>query len=136
VIDDLVGWLAVLLVPNFGARSERRRNEAAWAEGRQVVFEGWVLGERPYCRKPGGAFVATASSLGWQSHPDWHAGRHALPVERLRVLRVRARQRADIKQLPWSWSVAECADGEDRILIACSRDNMRYIQSVLEREHA
>ena len=137
MIGDLVATVVSGLLAGLGLDwSERRRHEKAWAEGREVVLDGWVLGECSYCHEPGGALVATASSLGWQSHPAWHAGRQALPVERLRVLRVRDRSRGDHKKMPWHWAVAECADGLDRILIACPRDNMRYVQSVLDRERA
>jgi hypothetical protein len=132
VLGDLLagllgGWLGAV----GGERGRRRRNEQAFEDGRDVVFPGWVLGGLSYCHPPGGVLVVQPAGLFWSPDSFGKWPRRSLPVESLRLNTVRARNGADVKQMPQHWRVAECADTGQPVLLACAEGDMRYVEQVL-----
>lgn len=120
----------------FLERNRVRRSRRALAGGQDVAFPGWAIGTARYCRRPpDGYFVVTADGRLYTCiAPDLPPTRRDVPVERISVLRTRVGNRWDDYPLRVDWLLAECLDGDEPLLLACHREEMPVLLSVLNRE--
>lgn len=133
VIAALISFAADQLVPGLpGRRRQERRQERAFADGVEVTFPAYILGDRPYCR-PVPVFVsASRTALHVSPTEVRELRRSALPTERIGLQRIRRRARTDPRSIPPYWQLAECLDGQTTILIGCAPPHMRYVARALE----
>ncbi|MEU9201019.1 hypothetical protein [Streptomyces sp. NPDC048332] len=121
-----------LLTPGLpGQRRRERAQERAFADGGEVTFEAYVLGDRPYCRPVPVFLSASRTALHVSPTEVKELRRSALPAERIAVQRIRNRARTDPRTLHSYWQLAECRDGQADILIACAPEHMRYVAETL-----
>lgn len=133
MITFLISFLAdLILAPGLpGRRRRERARERAFADGGEVTFEAYVLGDRPYCRPVPVFLSASRTALHVSPTEVKELRRRALPVERIVVQRIRGRARTDPRTIPSPWQLAECRDGQADILIACDPVHMRYATEAL-----
>lgn len=132
LLGSLVGDLfGAALGGSWVERARRRRTARAFADGRDVVFPGWVLGDQPYCRPAGGLLVVAPRQVYHVVGRGMPITRRDLPVERLVVLGRRVATSADHRQMPADWAVLDCVDGGARVLVACHEAKMAYVEARL-----
>lgn len=133
MITFLISFLAdQLLTPALpGRRRRQRAQERAFADGGEVTFEAYVLGDRPYCRPVPVFLSASRTALHVSPTEVKELRRRALPAERIAVQRIRSRARTDPRTIPSYFQLAECRDGQADILIACDPVHMRYVAEAL-----
>ncbi|MGN8244759.1 hypothetical protein ACTHAM_001864 [Cellulomonas soli] len=115
------------------ARVRLRRAARAFEGGRPTTFAGFVLGSRPYCRAAGGLLVVEGDALSHVVDRGMPGTRRDIPVSQLTVVRARPATRADDRDMPPGWTVLECRDGDEQVLIACDRREMRFVQHAFLR---
>lgn len=121
-----------LLTPALpGRRRRERAQERAFADGDEVTFQAYVLGDRPYCRPVPVFLSASRTALHVSPTEVKELRRRALPAERIAVQRIRRRARTDPRTIPSYFQLAECRDGQADILIACDPVHMRYVAEAL-----
>ncbi|MGW0936953.1 hypothetical protein [Streptomyces sp. NPDC002666] len=133
MITFLISFVAdQLLTPALpGRRRRERAQERAFADGGEVTFQAYVLGDRPYCR-PVPVFLSASRTALHVSPTEWkELRRSALPAERIAVQRIRPRARTDPRTIPSYWRIAECRDGQADVLIACDPVHLRYVAEAL-----
>lgn len=132
MVELLLEFLGTLLVgpivTGWQEKAQARRTARAVAAGRDAVFPGWVLGSRPYCRPAYGVLVVMPTALGYDADRGVPVTRRNVPIDRLVVRERRAATRDDHKQMPPGWELLDCLDGDDRILIACPKLQMPYVE--------
>lgn len=134
LLQLLAGSLFVHTVTGWQVKARARRTARAVAAGRDALFPGWVLGARPYCRARPGFLVVTPTALGFDADRGVPVTRRDIPVDRLVLRERRTARRDDHKQMPPGWDVLECLDGDDRILIACHKLEMPYVERMFRHE--
>lgn len=131
VLLDLLGtFLGLQIGTGWQEKARVRRTARLVAAGRAAVFPGWVLGPRPYCRPGGGFLVLTPTALGYDADRGVPVTRRHVPIDRLVVRERRTATWDDHKQMPPDWELLDCLDGDDRILIACHKLEMPYVESL------
>ncbi|WP_327710534.1 hypothetical protein OG912_19970 [Streptomyces sp. NBC_00464] len=131
MIADLIASAVGALIPVPGRRRRERAREEAFANGAEVTFEAYILGDRPYCR-PVPVFLSASRTALYASPTEVRElKRSALPTEHIGVRRIRRRTRTDPHTIPPYWYLAECRDGQTDILIACAPPDMRYVALAL-----
>ncbi|MER7726291.1 hypothetical protein [Streptomyces sp. NPDC096323] len=121
-----------LLVPGLpGRRRRERAQERAFADGDEVTFPAYILGDRPYCRPVPVFISACRTALRVSPTEVKELRRSALPVEQIAIRRIRHRERTDPRGIPPYWQLAECRDGQADVLIGCAPPHMRYVARVL-----
>ncbi|MFD5464078.1 hypothetical protein ACFWIQ_14845 [Kitasatospora sp. NPDC127059] len=119
----------VLALGPVGGRETAER--ADFKAGRVVAFEGRVFGSGSYCR-PGDRYLrASAAALVVGPHEGDDVRNLPLPLDRLELLTVRARKKGDPDGIKGLWSVAECRDGDEPVLICCASTHMAYLRGLL-----
>ncbi|WP_371603546.1 hypothetical protein OG345_23450 [Streptomyces sp. NBC_01220] len=133
MITFLISFLIdQLLTPGLPGRRRRERSqERAFADGGEVTFQAYVLGDRPYCRPVPVFLSASRTALHVSPTEVKELRRSVLPAERIAVQRIRGRERTDPRTIPSYWQLAECRDGQADILIACDPTHMRYVDEAL-----
>ncbi|MFE7530602.1 hypothetical protein ACFU7Y_33555 [Kitasatospora sp. NPDC057542] len=134
MLVDVLGAVVEVLGATIGeSRTEERKERDAFAEGRVVVFEGCVAGARPYCRPTAEFLHASATALAISPLRETSARARYLPSD-LVLVEVRKRREDDPKTIEKHWTVFECRDGEDVVLIGCASGCVRYVRRALQFE--
>ncbi|MFJ9446094.1 hypothetical protein ACIRRH_30180 [Kitasatospora sp. NPDC101235] len=128
MLVDILGAVVDVLVAV--ARAEERKERDAFAEGRVVVFDGCVAGARPYCRPTAEFLHASATALAISPLRGTNARARYLPSD-LVLVEVRKRREGDPETIEKRWTVFECRDGEDVVLIGCASGDARHVRRAL-----
>ncbi|MFE2288091.1 hypothetical protein ACFXDJ_28480 [Streptomyces sp. NPDC059443] len=136
MLDFLIGLFGGALATSADEQRRSRKRARKFAAGEEVCFEACVLGDRPYCRPEAMVFLwASGGEPALHMTPTEVPGlkRSRLPADRLELTGIRRRERTDSPLMRDFWRVAECRDGDTRILIGCDPAAMTLLSSVLER---
>lgn len=114
------------------SRREARVNARTFADGGTVVFRGCIAGDRSYCVSESVHFSVSQDGMSVSPTEFVDLHRREVPVERIRIVRARRRQKVD-PGVSRSWHVLECRDGESPVLFACEPRHLRYLRILLER---
>lgn len=111
MITFLISFVAdQLLTPGLpGRRRRERAQERVFADGGEVTFEAYLLGDRPYCRPVPVFLSASRTALHVSPTEFKELRRRALPAERIAVQRIRRRARTDPRSIPRTGSSPNAA---------------------------
>ncbi|MFD7065457.1 hypothetical protein [Streptomyces sp. NPDC059906] len=126
----MIDFVVSLLIPDFSGRRERRQARV-FDSGGEVVFEACLLGDQGYCRATIIFIAASRVSLHVAPTEVKELGRFRLPSERLEFRQARDRRKSDPRIVRPYWTILECRDGENEVLIACAPQNARYVTAAL-----
>lgn len=135
LVDILSTVVDVLGLAIGEPNAEDRKDRDAFAEGRVVAFAGCVTGARPYCRPTAEFLHASVGALAVSPLRATSARARYLPGD-LRLVEVRGRRADDPEAVVEHWTVFECRDGEDVVLVACAPTYADYVRRALRFEDA
>ncbi|MGW3076311.1 MULTISPECIES: hypothetical protein [unclassified Kitasatospora] len=134
MLVDILGAVVEILGATVGeSKVEERKERDAFAEGRVVFFEGCVTGARPYCRPTAEFLQASVGALAISPLRAATVRARYLPSD-LVLVEVRKRRDGDPKTIEKNWTVFECLDGQDVVLIGCASGNAGYVRRALRFE--
>ncbi|MER7757777.1 hypothetical protein [Kitasatospora sp. NPDC097643] len=135
MLADILDLVVTTLGPS--PRGERTpTHEELFKEGRVLVFEGCVLGSRPYCR-PDAAFLRLSlGALAVSPVREADARARYLPVGELELVEVRKWRKGDPAAVKKHWDVVECRDGEETVLIGFELFYTDYVRQALRLDQA
>ncbi|MFI9360922.1 hypothetical protein ACIG5E_07650 [Kitasatospora sp. NPDC053057] len=131
MLDEIIGVVVAALTPG-GAGERTQTHEQIFKAGRVLVFEGCVIGPRPYCRPEAAFLHLSLTALAISPVRETSALARHLPVGGLGLVEVRKWREGDPAAIKKHWDVVECRDGEDTVLIGFELFYTQYVRRALQ----
>ncbi|MER7672579.1 hypothetical protein ABTY61_29555 [Kitasatospora sp. NPDC096128] len=134
MLGDILDVVATALEPLWGTGTGARTptHEQLLKAGRVLVFEGCVIGPRPYCRPEPAFLHLSRSALAISPVRGTDARARHLPVDELELVEVRRWRKGDPEAVKRHWDVIECRDGADTVLIGFELFYTAYVRQALQ----
>ncbi|MFG2846428.1 hypothetical protein ACGF12_25120 [Kitasatospora sp. NPDC048296] len=131
MLDEILGVVTAALLPT-GSGERTQQHPEAFEDGRVLVFEGCVIGARPYCRPEAAFLHVSLTALAISPVRETSALARYLPRGGLELVEVRRWREGDPGAIKKYWDVMECRDGEDVVLIGCHLGATGFIREALQ----
>ncbi|MFF2079535.1 hypothetical protein ACFVXG_32870 [Kitasatospora sp. NPDC058162] len=134
MLGDILDVVATALEPLWGTGAGARTptHEQLFKAGRVLVFEGCVIGPRPYCRPEPAFLHLSRSALAISPVREADVRARYLPVGGLELVEARKWREGDPVAIGKHWDVLECRDGEDTVLIGFELFYTAYVRQALQ----